>query len=367
MSCRLLALFLWLLAASAEACNAPVFRYALERWNKRDADELYSLYVFHGQPPLDEKQRRDLDALQDKLEDAKSAVNLLVYSVNTTKPINDPAIAAVYAEHSARYGDKAPFFALMFPKVWGIKRALAVGPYDGAVVQAWLQSPLRQEIGRRLLQGDSGVFLFLESGVRADDEEKLALVESRLRALEKEITLPARTDAAKDKLLREDIPLKIAFSVLRLSRADKVESRLIQMLLAMDRDGGLPAEKQPVLIPIYGRGIAMVNECLIGKGINEKNVESLARFVTGPCSCEVRRQNPGIEILSDVDWDGPPPAEPETRSGVPAVRVTENMTENAPAGGASNVWRYLLWVLGGTAGGVAVATLFILVRRKQGV
>ena len=41
------------------ACNVPVFRYALERWNKRDADEVYSLYVFHGQPPLDEKQKRE--------------------------------------------------------------------------------------------------------------------------------------------------------------------------------------------------------------------------------------------------------------------------------------------------------------------
>ena len=34
-------------ASPADACNLPVFRYALERWNKRDAGELYSLYVFN--------------------------------------------------------------------------------------------------------------------------------------------------------------------------------------------------------------------------------------------------------------------------------------------------------------------------------
>ena len=38
-------------------------------------------------------ERRDIDALQDKLEGPGNTVNLLLYSVNTTKPINDAAIA----------------------------------------------------------------------------------------------------------------------------------------------------------------------------------------------------------------------------------------------------------------------------------
>src|SRR4051812_8698661 len=77
------------------ACNVPVFRYALERWNKRNAEEQYSLYVFH-EGSLPETLRKELDELDNRLEDAAQPANLMTYRVDTAKEVADPAIAKLW-------------------------------------------------------------------------------------------------------------------------------------------------------------------------------------------------------------------------------------------------------------------------------
>ena len=42
---------------------------------------------------------------------------------------------------------------------------------------------------------------------------------------------------------------------------------------------------------------------LIGKGINARMIDQIAGFVTGACSCQVKAQNPGTDLLIQKDWD----------------------------------------------------------------
>lgn len=352
--------------SAARACNVPVFRYALERWNKRDADELYSLHVFHHGPcPAD--VTRALDDLETLLE--KQMGNLLVYRIDVAKPLRDPRIAHMAQKQAADARAKDyPYMVLSLPAIWGFERPLYAGPFDARRVDAWLDSPLRQRFARLLLRGHSGVFLLIESGDAKKDEEKAAFVEARLAELQKEMTLPERTEAPKDALLRPEIPLKIDFAFVRLSRKDAAETLLLDMLCAMDRDESLATEKEPVLLAIYGRGIAMVNESLIGKGINANHVKGLVRFLLGPCTCELRRGNPGIELLTNVNWDEPAPAEPTEATSTTSPADTDATFvcgENGEPSSIFQVWRNVVWIFGGVLVAVLVGTMLVVGRRGK--
>lgn len=364
----------WSLPVPATACNVPVFRYALEHWNKRQADDLYSLYVFH-QGPFPDALRKDLDDLDARLEEPNRLANLLVYRVDSSRELADPTIAKLY-EQEKKVGAKVPWMVLRFPDTWGLERSLHVGPYDRDVIEKWLDSPLRKSIGRHLLQGHSAVFLLLESKDKVKNEVALERVRKSLNDAEKELTLPNLTDSPKDKILREDIPLKISFGLITLSRTDVAEKHLIDMFIAMDHDNLLERDGEPVLIPIYGRGIAMVDRSLIGKGITGDNVMTLVRFLLGPCSCEIRRLNPGIEILSAFNWDGPAPAETTTAAGIPVGNSSSE--ESSPSGKGNEVrsfaaaesgdfgmWRNFIWVFGGVLAVVIVGSMVVVGRRNS--
>ena len=53
--------------------------------------------------------------------------------------------------------------------------------------------------------------------------------------------------------------------------------------------------------PVIGRGRVLY--ALVGKGIFRDTIAMASRFVVGPCSCQVKDQNPGFDLLLAVDWD----------------------------------------------------------------
>ena len=112
--------------------------------------------------------------------------------------------------------------------------------------------------------------------------------------------LPELSNSPKDKLLREDLPLKMSFSILRVSRTDAAEKHFVHILRHMEKD--LSAAAEPMVIPVFGRGLALY--AIVGKGITENNVADAATFLTSACSCEVKQLNPGVDLLMTVDWDG---------------------------------------------------------------
>jgi hypothetical protein len=74
----------------------------------------------------------------------------------------------------------------------------------------------------------------------------------------------------------------------------------IEMLLSSEED--LREEKpQTMAFPIFGRGRALY--ALVGKGINNDTIDAAGADLTGPCTCTVKEQNPGIDMLMPVAWD----------------------------------------------------------------
>jgi hypothetical protein len=85
-----------------------------------------------------------------------------------------------------------------------------------------------------------------------------------------------------------------------LSASDQTEKFFIQMLLNSD-----PELKkylnEPMVFPVYGRGRVLY--ALVGEGISKTNIEEAAMFITGPCGCQIKMLNPGVDLLLQANWD----------------------------------------------------------------
>jgi hypothetical protein len=96
--------------------------------------------------------------------------------------------------------------------------------------------------------------------------------------------------------------MKIAVSILRISRKTAAEKGFIEMLLGTEPD--LKDEEfkgAPMVFPVFGRGRVLC--ALVGKGINEENIWDIGAFLCGPCACQVKAQNPGTDMLLAAAWD----------------------------------------------------------------
>jgi hypothetical protein len=57
---------------------------------------------------------------------------------------------------------------------------------------------------------------------------------------------------------------------------------------------------KPMHFPVFGKG--RVLPPLIGAGINKENALGDCSYLCGPCSCQVKNQNPGMDLLIKADW-----------------------------------------------------------------
>jgi hypothetical protein len=348
-----------LLAPPLSACSVPVFRYALDRW---EADA-YALVVFHD-GPLNDEQRRLVERLQKP-----GAANLEVTVIDMARPL-DKTTAALWQKHRT---DKLPALVLKYPDSAAIPEPAWTAPLEPASVDALLDSPLRREVASRILKGESGVWVLLECGKADKDEKAARLLTEQLERMPKVLKLPDPEDPVAEEILaaKNRPPVRIQFSLLRLSRNDPAERAFASMLLHTEDD--LKTFDEPMVFPIFGRGRAL--EARIGKGINEENISDACAFVIGACSCEVKRINPGKDLLMSVDWDkstGVPPAREKatdkttrgkrakkqaalTASTPARPALEETPAEDlAPVESASPAVRYILYGLG------TLATLLFL-------
>ena len=322
-----------------QACNIPVFRYALENWHP----DPYPVFVLH-RGPLSAEQQQRVDQLQATCVDPEHPANLQVFAVDIDQWKADPAAETEESGRqewsplltdflSATIADRdlsSPQLVALFPAMIGRPLVAWQGELNEATVQSLIDSPLRQELARRLLAGQSAVWVLIESGQAAVDEEAFQRLESELQRLSSEVELPDRNLIETDEFFRPDveIELRVEFSAMRVGRDDPQEAALVSMLLGSEPD--LRDFDEPIAIPIYGRGRTYF--ALVGKGINSEMIEENCQFLCGACSCQIKQENPGVDLLMAVDWDGqvvgtamPDLVLPEL-TGVGALEVAEAVT-----------------------------------------
>lgn len=359
----LLTLGAMLCAIPVYACSVPVFRYALEHWTAAP----FQAFVFH-RGPLTDAQRaaaRDLgpDGLAGKLH-----ANV---SVRTVDLDQDPP-PELLEFSGAPGGASLPWLVVRFPASNRRSTVIWSGPLNTTTVAQLLDSPARKEIVQRLTEGQSAVWVLLESGDPAKDAAAAILIEGRLKYLESVLEIPKldAQDIANGLVSVGQDGLRLGFSLFRLSRNDPGERPFIQMLLGSEAD--LDEMKSPIVFPVFGQGRALY--ALAGDGIKQETIDKGAEFLIGRCSCEVKEQNPGVDLLLAADWK----AIVESQgAGIPDLPTMAELAKSAPVtvtisgvGGADafagsdpagNRPPVGIWAIGG-----AIAVAVLLVARSFG-
>jgi hypothetical protein len=300
-------------SAAAWACNVPVFRFALERWRP----DPYRAVLFH-RGPLSEADREILTPLE-KLQE-ESHANLALQTIDVTaldeSVEEDAADLALFAE----LGEPTDTtLALQYPAHLKIDKPVWAGAPEREAIAALVDSPLRQELVRRLAAGETAVWLLLECGDAERDEAAAALLTAELEKLQEELELPELTAAPEDALLA-DVPMDVSFSLLRVPRAEPAEEALVAMLVGSESD--LAERNDPMVFSVFGRGRALLP--LVGAGITAENVHDSAAFLVGACSCEVKELNPGFDLLLTADWDALLTAGGEPLPAAPTLTSVES-------------------------------------------
>lgn len=282
------------LSFAALACNVPVFRYALERW---PADNYFVTVFYDGS--LSPQDREVVDWLENSSAKVIPYSNFVVQSCDISSPLPNDA-GQLWKQLDK---PELPCMVVRYPGMMRMAPPVWTGPLSEDAAHTLVDSPLRQEIAGRILDGDSVVWILLESGNKARDDAAAALIEKQLDAAAQLLELPNADDFSPDEFvpINESGPeLRIAFSMVRLSRSDPAEAMLVNMLLQSEPDLNDYAE-YPLAFPVYGRGRVLF--ALVGDGIDERNIRESCMFATGPCSCQIKELNPGIDLLMKVDWD----------------------------------------------------------------
>ena len=288
-SCRIVVCFL-ALAAVASACNVPVFRYALERWQ----NDLYHVVIFHkGELPAAEKARVD-DLGKRSIVEGGTA-NLEITTVDVTQPF-EPGFEDLWKTVPA----DAPLPYLLVQVRMGREKVLTVwqAPLKDADFDKLTHSPQRQEIVDRLLKGHSAVWLVLPGKDELATHNTVNLIETELNRLQDELPLPAGIGQPGSEVYSE-IPLTLRFSVLLLKPGPDADILLPEIFRRVAP--GAAAEGQPLVMPVFGRGRAV--DVIPGDKADEGTVEDLSKFICGACSCQVKEQNPGFDLLMSVPWN----------------------------------------------------------------
>jgi hypothetical protein len=268
----------------AEACSVPVFRYALERF----PSDPYEFVVFH-RGPLSPAQRQVIAATERLAEDTNWPVNLKVRLVD---------LAAKEAAKLARTPppDAALPWLLVAPPGGGDAVPLWSGQLRAEEIRALADSPARREVAHRLMKGESAVFLFLESGQKKADETAAQLLQTELTKMEKALHLPL--DDGTDRS-QSPLPLKISFSTLRIARSDPAERGLVKILSGPS--GAAQPNAGPIVYPVFGRGRILA--ALSGEALTPDALEEVGEFLCGSCSCSLKGELPGADLLMAAAWD----------------------------------------------------------------
>ena len=288
----LVALLMILIAITstiAWACNVPVFRYALDHWRP----DAYRAVILH-RGALSPTAQQAVQQLHDAID--KQRLNLSIKQVDVDAAGLDGLISGL-----GKYADDGAHLLLHYPSDLEIQKPVLSIDLEGkrkVEIDELIDSPLRQELLKRLAAGQSAVWLFLTSGNEQLDATARTTLESELKNLQATLELPKLTDDPEDAI-KGGPPLRIEFSMLELPKSDKKEWALRSMLLGSEPD--LLELDEPLVFPVFGCGRALWP--LVGAGISAENLRESATFVAGACSCQVKEQNPGFDLLVNVDWN----------------------------------------------------------------
>ncbi|MGI9471093.1 MAG: hypothetical protein ACR2NZ_06155 [Rubripirellula sp.] len=291
-------IWLSLFATTVIACKVPVFRYALERWNT----DRYKMIVMVDDGTGD-SAKESIEMLRGS--DASKDANVDIEVIN----MDQLSEQQLWQLEDFDPDVQTPHLQVFYPEREGRRRLCWEGPMSLEVVRGWLDSPLRATLQQDLVGGASAVWLFIEGPDSDVNAEVERVVQQGLRLASDQILIPdgviprdgaseyirSHPGASMDDVLRSDVPLRVDFQVRRLARSDTDEIAVRKMVTGLAASADVP-----LLVPIFGRGRML--DAIDASGIDSETILNACRYMVGECSCTVKTQNPGVDMLISTDW-----------------------------------------------------------------
>ena len=292
----------------ASACSVPVFRYALERFQ---ADPYCFTVYYRGS--LTGQAKAAVDALQRIGADSGPAANFDVKTVDLAAPpqpaAKDTAAKDTVAKDGAKPDEtaeawtppknaKLPWLAVTLPG--DDSTPLWSAPLEIQDLPRLVDSPVRRQIVKRLLGGESAVFLVLESGRKEEDARIAKLLAATIQKMQKDLELPPDDGTGRPQ---SELPLRIAFSVLTVRRDDPAEVLLVKTMESTLEQSKAKnkAEGGAIICPIFGRGRILA--AVSGQDVTAEKLEAACQFLCGACACTLKGELSGTDLLLTADWD----------------------------------------------------------------
>lgn len=291
------ALAVILSTALTVACNIPVFRYALERWTP-DSSEII---LFTDGPP-DGAAAAFLNNLQKLSVTQQGLANTTVIPADI-RQLTDPNLQGLWQQLHSGAQAQTPWVVVRSQHGRGKIVNHWSSSLQDATKTSLADSPLRQELAKRLQNGDAVVWLVLTPPKQTTADNPaltncLQLLKTQCQQLPTQLELPDGVGLPGSELYSE-VPLLLQFSVLQLAAENPAEQYLVRQLAGFQQQAFDSGE--PLVIPVFGRGRAL--EVIPASKLSAELVHDLTQFLCGACSCQVKEQNPGFDLLISADWN----------------------------------------------------------------
>jgi hypothetical protein len=239
---------IFLAALISLACTTRVSEWVL----LNSLPNQYSLICFHNGPLSETLNRQNL-MIAERIKSA----NIRFRSVDR-KDIKEPYWGLYYEDRLfSRFGNPDEMKSLT-------------------------SSPLREKIAEELMGGKLCVMVYLKCDNKEKDERGYLTLQKAIM----------------------ESPFGKIIKVVELSRNSREESHFASLLLNVEDD--LKGIQEPMLFGVFGRFKAL--EPLLGKGISTENISLMIDYLTAECSCLIKDDLPGTDILFTDKWDNPQPA-----------------------------------------------------------
>ena len=231
----------------------------------------------------------------------QQALEYLKTSSSSDAPVNLKVIETVSNQSNDVKKEDLPIIRLSFPQALKIPGVVWQGELTEENVKKIIDSPSRRQVVNNIQKGDAAVWLFLESGNAERDSKQLKILNEELHRLSENLKLSeTATDVAGNLLDIKVINTGVSFSLVQIDRNDPAEEIFIKILLETEADLKL-FKSVPMAFPVFGQGRTLY--ALAGNGIKGKNIETACSASIGWCSCIIKDDNPGTDLLFKADWN----------------------------------------------------------------
>ncbi len=259
------------------ACNTPVFQYALLRW----IPDTYRIFIFY-EHDFTRQQQQALDML-DRLEQRSLILHKCVKIHDIRKADNITEKLRKFVENT---DVPLPLLVVQYPSSSGLDKIIYADTLSASAVRKISSSPIRRKIANILLRGDTIVWLILLSNDANLNKRVGKLLSTELRKY-------------ASKYQQENLS-EIKFEIIKIHRNDSEEKFLVNLLTKL-KSNFRSEENKLIAYPIFGKGRILFP--ISEEKLTAEAISVACDFMTGPCACEIKEQNPGVDLLIDIDWD----------------------------------------------------------------